>query len=95
MTPWMKTTLSSTKSISIKTVYLKADIDPDHRDAVDYAAHTQSIPSEVATNPSSAPVADLRMPVTISEIISAQETDDLCQTVFAKMDHDKYFFIKG
>lgn len=40
-------------------------------------------------------VSDVPMPVTLSEIIAAQKTDDFCQTVIATMGHAKSFFFEG
>lgn len=78
-----------------QAVYLEACIDSDHRDVVKDAERNPPIKSEVSTTPSSAPVSDVPMRVTISEIIAAQKTKNFCQTVFITMDQPKSLFFKG
>lgn len=54
------------------------DIDPDPRDALEEADQNPFPDYVVPSRPSSAPVTDLPMPVTISDIIATQNSDDFC-----------------
>lgn len=63
---------------------LEAAIDPDHRDLLDDAKHYTK--DKIAnTGRALTPVADVRIPITLSETTAAQKTDVFCQTVFAAM----------
>lgn len=75
-----------------QAVDVEADIDPDDRDAKGDATNIQPITTEVSTNPSSYPVLDIPMPFIISEIITAQKTDDVCEPIFATMALAHSFF---
>lgn len=74
---------------------VEGDLDPDLRDTVDDMDLDAGIESAHNSTPSKIPVADVLLPVTISEIIAAQKTDDFCKTVFATICQAKSFFFEG
>lgn len=68
-----------------QTTYLEACMDPDHLDLMDNINCDLLHNSAAADAPSSTPVADVPVPVTVSEVSAAQKTDNFCETVFATM----------
>lgn len=71
------------------------DIGPKLRRKVDDVAHDADIATKIEPTLSLTPVADVTMPLTVSEIAAAQKTDDFFPTVIATMGPPKLFFFEG
>lgn len=65
------------------------NLDPDLHNTLDDVDQDPPPDLDAHAQPLSTPVSDVLMPFTISKSISAQKTDDLCQTVFATIDQSK------
>lgn len=74
---------------------LLEEIDPDHQDELEDAKTDLIHDSATPDDPSPTPVDEVPMPVTLSEIIAEQKTDDFCQTVFSTIGNIKSFFIQA